>query len=339
MRRVRLTALGFDLPLVLDNNGAPPPAPQGHELLVRVEACGVCHRDLIDRGGGVPFMRVPITLGHEVAGRVVAAGAAVTLWKVGDRVATMQRDSCGECAACAAGDTTLCERAAFVLGILSDGGYASHLLVPERGVYRVPEDLAAGEAAALQCTFGTAYRGLRSAGCAPGRTALIVGAAGGVGSAAIQVARRLGARVVAVVRHERHVAYVTGLGADVAVVDRGDAFHKHPACAGVDLALDCVGSATLNATLRSLRLGGTVVAVGNLAPAERLSLNVGLVIVKALRVIGSSGANARDMAELLALRGDRPFQLTVSERPLAQAEAAHQALRAGGVEGRIALVP
>jgi acryloyl-coenzyme A reductase len=147
--------------------------------------------------------------------------------------------------------------------------------------------------------------------------------------------------VVAVVRGERHVGFVRDLGADQVIVDAGDGFHKRPEAMGVDLALDCVGSPTLNATLRSLRLGGSVVAVGNLAPRERLELNVGLVIVKALRIIGSSGASARDMAELLALRsgaaGD--FRATVSERPLADAEAAHRALRAGGVQGRLVLLP
>jgi len=335
-----MNALGWDVPLAFEADAASPPAPTATEVLVRVEACGVCHRDLIDRGGGVPFMRVPITLGHEVAGRVVAVGPAVTRWRVGDRVATLQRDSCGTCAACATGDTTLCERAAFVLGILADGGYADQLLVPEAGLYRVPEDLAAGEAAVLQCTFGTAYRGLRSAGCAPGRSVLVVGAAGGVGSAALQVARRMGAaRVVAVVRSEGHREHVLAMGADTVVVDGGGGFHKQSECAGVDLALDGVGSATLNSTLRCLRLGGTVVAVGNLAPTERLALNVGLVIVKALRVIGSSGANARDMAELLALRGDLPFHMPVRAYPLAEAEAAQRSLRAGGVHGRLVLVP
>jgi len=337
MKRVRLNELGWDAPLVLEEVEDPAVA-EGSYVVVEVQACGVCHRDIIDRGGGIAFMRVPITLGHEVVGRIISVGPDVTQWRVGDRVATLHRDSCGKCEPCVAGDVSLCATAVHALGILADGGYATHLTVPERCLYAMPESLPAPEAAVLQCTYGTAYRGLRAGGCAPGRLVVITGAAGGVGSAAIEVATRMGARVVAVVRDEQQRAYAAGLGAADVVVDPGDGFHKHSATAGADLVLDCVGQPTMNSSLRCLRLGGTVIAIGNIVP-ERLSLNVGLVIVKALRIVGSSGATPRDMSELLALRGDRPFAIELNELPLGDADHAQRRLRQGGVRGRIVLNP
>jgi D-arabinose 1-dehydrogenase-like Zn-dependent alcohol dehydrogenase len=335
MMRIRLNALGWDEPMVADDQ-PDPPAPTGNQVVVAVEGCGVCHRDLIDRGGGIPFMTLPITLGHEATGRVLAIGPDVTRWQPGARVATLHRDSCGTCAVCLDGEDTLCPNGFHALGIVADGGYATHLTLPERALYAVPDDLPVAEAAILNCTYGTAFRGLRAGGCAPGRTVVITGASGGVGSAAIEVASRMGARVVAVIRDASRTDYVTDLGADAVVVDPGGGFHKAPETADADMVLDCVGEPTLNASLRCLRLGGSVIFVGNITQ-ERLSLNVGLVIVKALRIIGSSGASPRDMADLIKLRGDRPFAMTITELPLAEAEAAHQRLRQGGVPGRLVL--
>ena len=332
-----MNELGWDAPMVVEDQ-PDPPAPTGNQVVVEVEACGVCHRDLIDRSGGIPFMTVPITLGHEAAGRVLAIGPDVTRWQPGDRVATLHRDSCGTCDRCREGEDTLCQNGFHVLGIVADGGYASHLSLPERALYAMPEDVPTAEAAILNCTYGTAFRGLRSGGCGPGRTVVITGASGGVGSAAIEVASRMGARVVAVIRDAGRRDYVTELGAHAVVVDPGDAFHKVPETANADMVLDCVGTPTLNSSLRCVRLGGTVIFVGNITQ-ERLSLNVGLVIVKALRIIGSSGASPRDMADLLELRGDRPFTMTLRELPLTEAEEAHRRLREGGVPGRLVLRP
>ena len=335
MKRIRLDELGWDAPMVVEEM-PDPPAPTGNQVVVEVDACGVCHRDLIDRGGGIPFMTLPITLGHEAAGRVIGVGPDVTRWQVGDRVATLHRDSCGTCERCREGEDTLCQNGFHALGIVADGGYATHLTLPERSLYAVPDELPVAEAAILNCTYGTAFRGLRAGGCGPGRTVVITGASGGVGSAAIEVASRMGAHVIAVIRDAGRTDYVTELGADTVVVDPGNGFHKVPETANADMVLDCVGEPTLNSSLRCLRLGGSVIFVGNITQ-ERLSLNVGLVIVKALRIIGSSGASPRDMADLIELRGDQPFAMTITELPLDEAEAAHQRLRDGGVPGRLVL--
>lgn len=344
--RARLLRTGFEQPLSHETSADPLPDPTGRELIVEVGACGVCHRDLLDRAGRFPFLRVPITPGHEAAGRVVAVGPDVTAFRPGDRVGSMHRDACGECQRCKEGETSLCEGAGWVLGILADGGYARHLVVPESALFSVPEGLSAEEAAVMHCTFGTAYRDLKSLGrIRSGERVLIAGANGGVGAAAVQIAARLGAEVVAVVRDGRHRPALLALGAHEVVVDPGSGFHKSAAAGNIDLALDTVGPATFNATLRSLRIGGRMVVVGNISTipdgsAERVNLNLGYVITKGISISGGSGANRREMAEVFALHADRPFQVPIARSlPLAQAEEAQRLVKAGGLFGRVVLVP
>ncbi len=336
-RRARLAASGWEGALQVEDFDVPEPGPG--QVRVRVEACGVCHRDLIDRAGSFPWLQLPITPGHEVAGRVEALGDGVTGWGLGDRVGTLHRDHCGACPACVRGDTSLCPNALFVLGLVADGGYATHLVAPEDALFRLPEGPAA-DLAALHCTAGTAFRGLRhQADVRPGDHVLITGANGGVGAAAIQVAKRLGATVTAVVRRLDAVAFVTRQGADRVVTDDGDGFHRKVKAA--DVVLDCVGSPTFNSSLRSLRMGGHVVVVGNISEA-RAALNLGYAIVNGLHITGSSGATAADMAALLALHAETPLDLpALRDRvlPLDDAEAAQRAVRAGGLAGRVVLDP
>jgi D-arabinose 1-dehydrogenase-like Zn-dependent alcohol dehydrogenase len=332
MKRVRLVEHGWQRPLSWEPDAPDLSPPSSGEVLVKLEAAGVCHRDLIDRAGRFAFMQLPITPGHEGVGRVVAAGSAVTRWRAGDRVATMHRDSCGQCAACKRGEPSLCASAAFVLGILADGTYASHLRAPESALYRVPETLPAAHAAIYHCTFGTAWRGLGP--LAPGQRVLVTGANGGVGVAAVQLAARRGAEVIAQVRHERHRDAVLALGAHEVIVDDGATLHKK--ARGIDVALDCVGQPTFNGALRSLALGGRLVAIGNIVD-ERVALNLGYVIVNALQVVGSSGASPADMAALFAFAGDLSVPIA-AEMPLADADEAQRRVSAGGLHGRIVLV-
>jgi len=338
--RVRLVQVGWDADLVHEFCDDPLPSLSGAEVLVEVEACGVCHRDLIDRAGRWPFLRVPITPGHEAAGRVVAVGPAVQQFRSGDRVATMHRDACGECAACQRGETSLCEGAAWVFGIMADGGYARHVIAPESSLYRLPPAMPATEAAIMHCTFGTAYRDLKTLGkIAAGERVLVTGANGGVGLAAVQIAARLGAEVVAVVRSAEHSALLSRLGAHQVIVDAGSTFHEQSAAAGIDLVLEAVGHSTFASSLRTLRLGGRMVVVGNIVP-ERVLLNLGALITRGLSLIGGSGATRTDMAELLALHEAKAFTVAIDRvLPLSQADAAQRFVRAGGLKGRIVLVP
>ena len=335
-----MTQVGWDADLVYEISPDPLPSPSGAEVLVQVDACGVCHRDLIDRAGRWPFLRVPITPGHEAAGRVVALGPSARGFRLGDRVGTMHRDACGECASCKKGETSICEGAAWVFGIMADGGYAGHVLAPESALYCFPVSMPGAEAAVMHCTFGTAYRDLVTLGkVVAGERVLVTGANGGVGLAAVQIAARLGAEVVAVVRSAEHGALLSQLGARSVIVDAGTTFHENGAASGIDLVLEAVGQPTFASSLRTLRLGGRMVVVGNIVP-ERVALNLGVLITRGLSLIGGSGATRRDMAELLALHENKPFTVAIDRvLPLSRADAAQRMVRAGGLKGRIVLVP
>lgn len=336
----RLTKVGWEEDLAIERSDASPADPTGNQVLIGVEACGVCFRDCIDRSGRFKFIQTPITPGHEAVGRVVAVGPEVTDWSVGDRVATTHRDYCGQCEPCKRESGSLCQGAMGVLGLLIDGGYASHLIAPERCFYAMDDDLPAAEAAVLHCTFGTSYRGIaRFGGVESGQQVLVTGANGGVGSAAVQVATRLGATVTAITRDESHREYLTRLGAEHVIVDAGDRFHKQLSAGPIDVVMDCVGQPTFNSSLRSLRPGGRMIVVGNVVE-ERATVNLGFIVTRGLQVIGSSGATRADMKEVLELHAKKPFSIEIHEElDLADADRAQRMVQAGGLRGRIVLVP
>jgi alcohol dehydrogenase/propanol-preferring alcohol dehydrogenase len=332
IERVRLTQVGWDAPLVHEAAAEPSPLEQG-QVRVAIEACGVCHRDLLDREGRFPFIRLPVTPGHEASGHVVAVGPGVTQLTVGDRVATMHRDACGECPGCKRGETTLCTGAAWVLGLLADGGYASEIVAPASALYRVTEAMPAAHAAVLHCTFGTAYRDLATlARLRAGERVLVTGANGGVGAAGVQIASRLGAHVVALVRDASHEGFLRELGAHEVVTDA-------KAAAPVDVVLDAVGAPTFLAAMHALQIGGRIVTVGNVT-RDKVALNLGAVITRGITIHGGSGATREDMRAVLALHAARPFHFAIARTmPLARADEAQRLVRAGGLRGRIVLEP
>ena len=339
MERVTLTALGFDTPLNHSVDSFELPDAKGSDVVVRVDACGVAHRDLIDRSGRMKFIALPIVLGHEFSGTVVSAGPDAE-WAVGDHVGALHRDSCGACPRCKEGETGHCAFAMRVFGITIDGGYASHVLAPSTGLFALPDTLRGPAGAVLNSTFGTAYRAMNRFGCIEaGQTVLITGANGGVGHGGIQIAKLQGATVIAQVRGREHAEFVERLGADHVIVDDGSGFHKKLPGDGADVVLDCVGSPTFNSSLRSVRLGGGVALVGNVSQ-ERAELNVGRIVVNDVRICGSTGATRADLKSLIALLEPTDARALIArEFPLSEAEAAHTMLRAGGVQGRLVLRP
>ena len=333
MARARLTQTGWDAPLAYEPDahaGVPSPLERGL-VRVAVDACGVCHRDLLDREGRFPFLQLPITPGHEATGRVVEIGAGVIGLSRGDRVGTMHRDCCGECTACKRGDTTLCTSAAWVLGILADGGYASEIVVPASALYPVTVDLPATHAAILHCTYGTAYRDLATlARVQRGERVLVTGANGGVGVAAVQIAARLGAHVVALVRDPKHEELLRSQGADEVVTETRS-------LVPVDVAIDTVGAPTFLAALHALQVGGRMVTLGNVT-RDKVGLNLGLVITKGLAILGGSGATATEMRAVQAMHAERPFHFEIARTmPLSGADEAQRLVRQGGLRGRIVL--
>jgi D-arabinose 1-dehydrogenase-like Zn-dependent alcohol dehydrogenase len=342
MRAIVLHTPGPADHLVLEELAAPE-LLSGH-VLVRVRASGVCYRDLIDRQGGFPMMKLPVVPGHELAGEVVEVGDGVTGLAVGDRVVNLHRPPCGECRYCRAGHEPRCVRALFSYGMTADGTYAELCLAPEASLVKLPAGIPFEEACFLHCTAGVALRALRTrAALVEGETVLVTGASGGVGIHALQVAKALGAgRVVAVTSSPAKVEPLRAHGADDVVVSGDLAFHrdvKRRTDGGADVALDCVGEPTLNASFRSLAPLGRAVILGNVTMG-RYELNPGYAILNEVSIAGSAGCTREDLALVLRWVEEGTLRPVVADvLDLAAAADAHRRLEARGVTGRLVLRP
>jgi D-arabinose 1-dehydrogenase-like Zn-dependent alcohol dehydrogenase len=341
MRAVVIKEPGDVSKLQLDE--VPLSSPSATQVSLKIAACGVCYRDIVDRLGGYPFMRRPVTTGHEFAGTVTAVGSAVSEWKPGDRVAVVHRAPCGDCAACKSGEETRCLTSPVMYGLTADGGYAEEALAWSASLVRVPDALPLEEAAFLHCTAGVALRALRhQAQLRAGESVLVTGASGGVGVHAVQIAKLLGARVVAVTSSPAKVDALRALGVDEVIVSSDGKFNKDAMRAtdgGADVALELVGAPTFNGSLRSLRSGGRLVIVGNVTQ-ERIDVNPGYLIVREIAVVGSAGASRADLAEVFAWAASGKLRPVVAARmKLDDARAAQEQLLRKGVVGRIVLVP
>ncbi len=318
----------------------PAQHPGDGQVLVRVRAAGVCHRDLLDRQGAYPFMKRPVVTGHEFAGEVVEVGPGAGL-SVGDRVVAMHRPPCGRCDECRAGEEVRCTQSVYSFGLTVDGGYAEFVVAHAAALVPLPPSVPFEQAAFLHCTAAVALRALRHrARLQAGETVLVTGASGGVGIHAVQIARILGARVVAVTSKEAKVEALRAAGADDVIVAAGD-FQREALArtGGADVALELVGAPTFNSSLRSLRGGGRLVLVGNVT-ATRVEVNPGWLIMREMAVVGSLGASARDVRDVLdwVVRG-RLRPVVAATLPLAEARAAQERVARQDVVGRIVLVP
>lgn len=287
---------------------------------------------------------MPAILGHEAAGEVIAVGSGVEGWAVGDRAATLQRLSCGDCAHCHAERNSLCRNDTRFFGEEIPGGYAAFMAAPVAGLGRVPAAVPWHVAAVSCCTTGTAVHCLRTRGrLMPGETVLITGASGGVGMQAVQLARLDGGRVIAVTSSPAKADALFEAGAHEVIVSPDLHFssdvRRITGGHGVDLALEIVGSVTFAQTLKALAPGGRLVTVGNLETGT-VDLNPGLVIVKELEILGAYATTQAELNEALRLVETGALRSWVSDvLPLQEAARAHDRLEKKEVAGRLVLEP
>lgn len=319
------------------------PEPRSGEVLVAVEAAALNHLDLWVRRG-LPGLdtEFPHIGGSDFVGRVIELGPDVEGWGVGDRVTANPGLWCGGCDECRAGEHPLCDRYR-ILGEHTDGALAERVRVPAENLFRLPERFPAEKAAAAPLVFQTAWRALTTrAGLMAGETVLITGASGGVSTAAIRIAKHLGARVVAVTS-EAHVEKVRELGADEVIDRRAEevskAVWKLTDRRGVDVALDGVGEATWRSTVRTLARDGRLVTYGATTGAEGCQ-DIRLMFWKQLRIIGSTMASHAEFLEVMGLVLDGTLEPVVDVVwPLERAGEAHERLEAGRSFGKIVLTP
>lgn len=333
---------GKDLPFRLEDR--EPPAVEPGTALVRVRACGVCYRDIIDRRGPYPFSTFPRVIGHEIAGEVIEVGPGVSNVSPGDRVVTTHRPACGQCPACLEREETRCERSFWSYGMTVDGGYAEVCLAHAGTLVRVPDKLDLVRASFLHCTAAVALRALFNRGrLSLGEAVLVTGASGGVGMHALQLIRLVGARAIAVTSSPAKVDELRRVGAREVIVTKPgtriqDEARRLNGGRGVDIALELTGAPTWNASVRSVRPGGRVVLVGNLF-GERVELNPGYAILNEIEILGSAGASSGDLESVLNLAARGTLEPVLEGTlPLEEAERAHDRLRARSVTGRQVLI-
>jgi NADPH:quinone reductase-like Zn-dependent oxidoreductase len=322
----------------------PDPKAGLGEAVVQVQACGLNHLDLWLEEAGLPIpVKLPRTAGGEIAGVISALGTDVSNWKVGDRVAIQSNLFCGECEFCQRGEDSMCLRGE-ILGVQRDGGFAEKVLVPARALVRLPEGVSFDASAALTLAGSTAMHMLTNrAQVNPGDWVLAIGGASGVGSAAIQIAKQLGARVISTGSTEAKRTLAKNLGAEF-VVDSNDP--KWPAEIrkitdkhGVDVIVEHVGGDVLGKCFDCLARGGTIVTCGATAGRD-VPLNLWPFFVKQHRLIGSYGRNRADIAKTLQWAAEGKLKPVIdSVFPLEQTAAAFSKLRSRNFLGKILVKP
>ena len=329
-----------DRPLVVEEVPRPEPGPG--EVLLRVEAAGVCGTELHFLDGLLTPARAPITLGHEVAGTVAGTGTGVTGLAVGDRVAVHYLHSCGRCRWCRTGRDHLCDAPLGFLAFVTDGGFAEHVVVPASALVGVPDGVSLPEAAPLCCGATTALHAASVAGLGLGDTAVVYGC-GGVGLALVQVLRLSGVRVIAVSRSAEKLRLAAELGAE-ATVDAsagsvGEQVRDLTRGTGADAVFELVGTAATGAeSLAALGKAGSLVYVGY--SFDRVSLSPLALVVPEQRVLTSVGNTHAELAQAVDLAARGLLRTVVAETaPLAEVGRVLDDLRAGRVAGRAVLLP
>ena len=322
----------------------PSPEPAAGEVTIQVEACGLNHLDLWLEKKGLP---VPITLprtpGGEVSGRVLKLGPSVHDWKPGDEVAVQSNLFCGECEFCRAGEESICLKGE-LLGVNRDGGFAEEVVVPARSLVRLPPGVDFKMSAALTLAASTAMHMLTDrTRVRAGEWVLVMGAASGVGSAAIQIATALGARVISTASSDEKRRLGLSLGA-VAIVDLAQPgwtreVRQITGKRGVDLVIEHIGGKVLEQSFETLVRGGRVVTCGATAGRE-LPLNLWPFFVKQHQLIGSYGRTRRDMAETLQWAAAGKLKPVIdSVVGLSETGQAFQKLHSRKALGKVLVVP
>ena len=321
----------FGGPEAVEIVDVPTPRPAAGEVLVALRAAGLNRMDVLVREGLFAAAPMPIVLGAEGAGEVAEIGPGVTGLARGDRVVINPFVACDECPACAAGRETECPNLR-VVGEHFDGTYAEYIALPARSLLPAPEGLGYPELAASIVAYMTAWHMLKTkAQVRPGETVLVVGAGSGVASAAVQVAKALGATVIATTSTERKQQQVRALGADEVVNYREEPdFHERVRALtgglGADIVHETVGRATVGKSILSARRGGRLVGMGS-HTGSLVELDLSSIYQREITLIGCHLANRAEIVEFLPLLADRTLLPVVdSVFALKDAAAAHARL-------------
>ena len=343
MRAAMIRGYGEAFDTIVYEDVQTPMAGPG-ELLIRVHASGVNHCDTDLRKGlfGVDSP-MPHVMGVDAAGAVADVGAGVTAYKEGDRVAPHFMLSCGVCAGCRDGRENLCMEAG-VLGVTQWGGYAEYVRVRQDHVVRLPASLSYEDAVAGQVPFATAWEALiEEIGLRAGETVLVTAAGGGVGSAAVQIARLAGARVIAAAGSEEKLEKARGLGADEGIdytrQDIGAEARRLTDGQGVDAALEMTGGAVLIGAIDALAPGARLATIGAHG-GERVEIDFIELFRKHVSVHGCGRSTKTHVERVLGLMAGGHLTPVIHRVfPLSEAPAAHALMESRNFFGRMIMRP
>jgi NADPH:quinone reductase-like Zn-dependent oxidoreductase len=329
-------------PEVMEVGEVPAPVPGPGEVLVRVRAAALNHFDLWLRQG-LPALRVPLphVPGGDIAGEVAGLGPGAAGVKEGDRVVVNPGLSCGRCRRCLEGEDNLCADYRMV-GEHTWGGEAELVAVPAANVVPSPAGVPDAELASLPIVFLTAWQMLvDKAKVRPGETVLVLAAASGVGIAAVQVARLLGAHVIAAASSPAKLAKAAALGAESGIdytsADLVAEVKRLTAGRGADVVVEHTGAATFPSAVRASARGGRIVTCGATAGYET-PLNLRHVFWRQLSILGSTLAPKGRLYPILQLVAEGKLRAVVDRvLPLAEVAEGHRALEAREVIGKVVL--
>jgi len=332
MKVAQISKPGGDWELV--ERDVPEPGPR--QLRVKVEACGICHSDMLVKEGWWPGLQYPRVPGHEIAGRIDAIGNGVSAWKPGQRVGVgWHGGHCFTCEYCRRGDFAMCNNRK-ITGIDSDGGYAEYMIAREEAVAAIPEALPAEEAGPFMCAGVTVFNALRNSGARWGDVVAVHGI-GGLGHLGVQYARQMGFETVALGRGKDKEALARKLGAHH-YIDSGsaDAVAELQKLGGARVILATAPNAkAISPLVDGLAVDGTLLVPA--APSEPLTVNVMPLIMGRRSVAGWYSGTARDSQDTLefsALNGVHPM---IEKYPLKQVREAFEQMHSGTVRFRVVL--
>lgn len=314
------------------------PSPKENEVLIKVEACGICHSDAFVKDGTFPGIQYPRVPGHEVVGTVEQVGDKVTLWKEGQRVGVgWHGGHCFTCEPCRRGNFINCENAK-VSGISYDGGYAEFMCAPQEAIAAIPEELSSAEAAPLLCAGITVFNALRNSGIRPGDLVAVQGI-GGLGHLAVQYAVKMGMRTVAISTSDSKKDLAKELGAkhfiNTGNEDPAEALQK---MGGAKLILATAPySDAITAVVNGLGLDGKLLMVA--ATGEPIEVSPMQLLMGRKSVAGWPSGTAKDSEDTLqfsALTGTAPM---IEEFPLEKASEAYERMITNKARFRVVLIP
>ena len=314
----------------------PIPEPGRGQVRIKVEACGICHSDVLVKEGFWPGLQYPRVPGHEIAGRVDAVGPDVAQWKAGQRVGVgWHGGHCFICDPCRRGDFIVC-RNEKITALSFDGGYAEYMVAPAEAVAAIPDGLAVDEAAPLLCAGITTYNALRHAGAMPGDLVAVLGI-GGLGHLGIQYARQMGFRTIAIGRGADKEGLTRKLGAHEYVDNSaGSAAAVLQKLGGARVILATApDSKSISALVDGLGPNGKLVAIG--ASPEPLSISPNQILGQRLAIQGWASGTAKDSEDTLqfsVLTGVRPM---IERYPLEKAAEAYERMMSGKATFRVVL--